>query len=156
MKKVSPLLVEMLKKLVVSMGYEFVGCERALQGRQAVLRLYIDKEGGVSIDDCSKVSHQVNAVLNVEDPIEGGYLLEVSSPGIDRPLFEIAQYQRFVGKCVSIRLCMPINERKQYKGLLQSVEGEDIYLLVDNVAQAVKLPFVAIEKANVVGEIQKR
>jgi len=135
------------------MGYELVGCEMVPQGRQMVFRIYIDSETGVTADGCAQVSYQVSAMMDVEDPIQSRYSLEVSSPGIDRPLFEIEHYRKYIGKTVKIRLYAPINQRRQYKGILQRVEGEDIYLLVDGIEQEVKLPFSAIEKGNLVGDV---
>lgn len=153
MRKIDPVLNERLATLIRSMGCELVGCEMIPQGRRIVFRIFIDKENGVTVDDCSKVSSQVGAMFAVEDPIPGGYALEVSSPGIDRPLFELEHYCRFVGKRVKIKLHVAINQRRQFSGTLLRVEGEDIYLLVDDSQQEIKLPYSAIDKANLVGEI---
>ena len=153
MRKIDPVLHERLATLISSMGYELVGCEMVPQGRQMVFRIYIDSETGVTADGCAQVSYQVSAMMDVEDPIQSRYSLEVSSPGIDRPLFEIEHYRKYIGKTVKIRLYAPINQRRQYKGILQRVEGEDIYLLVDGIEQEVKLPFSAIEKGNLVGDV---
>jgi ribosome maturation factor RimP len=153
MKKIDPILHERLVTLISSMGYELVGCEMLPQGRQMVFRIFIDKKNGVTIDDCSQVSHQVSAMMDVEDPIQGRYSLEVSSPGIDRPLFEIEHYRKYIGSRIKIRLYSPIDQRRQYKGVLNRVEGEDIYLLVEDSEQEVILPFSAIEKANLIGDI---
>lgn len=153
MRKVNPALYERLETLISSMGYELVGCELLPQGRQMLFRLYLDSPKGVTVDDCSLVSRQVSAMLDVEDPFQGHYTLEVSSPGIDRPLFEKAHFLKAVGKKIKLRLAMPINGRRQYKGTLQRVEGDDIYLLVEGSEQEVKLPFSVIEKANLIGDI---
>lgn len=153
MRKIDPVLHEQLAILISSMGYELVGCELLPQGGQMLFRIYIDSPSGVTLDDCSKVSHQVSATMDVLDPIQGRYILEVSSPGIDRPLFEIEHYRRYIGKQIKIRLYAAINQRRQYKGILQRVEGEDIYLLVDDSTLEVKLPFSSIEKANLIGDI---
>ncbi|VVC76751.1 Ribosome maturation factor RimP [Aquicella siphonis] len=153
MRKIDPVLHERLATLIGSMGYELVGCELLPQGRQMVFRIYIDGKNGVTLDDCSQVSYQVSAMLDVEDPIQGRYSLEISSPGIDRPLFELEHFRKFVGKLVKIRLHSPVNQRKQYKGVLQRVEGEDIYLLVQETGQEVVLPFSAIDKANLIGDV---
>ena len=93
-------------------------------------------------------------MLDVEDSFQGRYYLEVSSPGINRPLFEIEHYRKYVGKSVKIRLHAPINQRRQFNGILQRVEGEDIYLLVEGVEEEVRLPFSAIEKGNLVGDVR--
>jgi ribosome maturation factor RimP len=152
MRKIDPVLQERLSKLCLSMGYELVGCELFPQGRQMLFRIYIDRPNGVTLDDCSDVSRQISAMMDVEDPIQGRYTLEVSSPGIDRPLFELEHYRKFIGKRVKIKLQSSINQRRQYTGVLHRVEREDIYLLVDD-AQEVILPFSAIEKANLIGDI---
>lgn len=152
MKKIDPVLHERLVKLISAMGFELVGCELLSQGRM-VFRIYIDSSKGVSIDDCSDVSRQVSAMFDVEDPIQGAYSLEVSSPGIDRPLFDVEHYHRYIGSRVKIKLYVPINQRRQYKGILRRVEGDNIYLAVEGIEQEVKLPFSAIEKANLIGDI---
>ena len=157
MRKIDPVLYERLAALITSMGYELLGCELCPQGRQMVFRIYIDglqADKRVTLDDCSRVSHQVSAMMDVEDPIQGRYALEISSPGIDRPLFELKHYQRFIGSEVKIRLYAPINQRRQYKGVLQRVEGENIYLLVDGSEKEAVIPFSAIEKANVIGDVE--
>lgn len=157
MRKIDPALHERLTTLIESMGYELVGCEQCPQGRQMVFRIFIDGSDGtkqVTLDDCSRVSRQVSAMMDVEEPIHSRYLLEVSSPGIDRPLFELKHYQRFIGSRVKIKLHTPTNQRRQYKGILKRVEGEDIYLLEDDSEKEVMLTFSNIDKANVVGEIK--
>jgi ribosome maturation factor RimP len=153
MKKVNAALEERLTKLITSMGYELFGCEQLPQGGMTLLRLYLDSPKGITIEDCSRVSRQVSALLDVEDPIQGRYTLEVSSPGIGRPLFTLEHFKRYLGKRVKIRLLVPINQRRQYKGLLSRVENEQIYLLVEEVEQEVALPFSAIEKANLIEDI---
>lgn len=153
MKKIDPVLHERLVKLIDSMGCELVGCEIVSQGRQALFRIYIDSPKGVTLDHCSQVSRQVSAMLDVEDPIQSRYVLEVSSPGINRPLFEIEHYQKYIGSRVKLKLYSPINQRRQYQGILVRVEEENIYLLVDDSEQEIALPFSAIEKANLIGDI---
>ena len=154
MRKIDPILRERLDVLINAMGCELVGYELLPQGRQVMFRIYIDGPHGVTLDDCSKVSRQISAMMDVEDPIKEQYVLEVSSPGIDRPLFEVEHYRKYIGKRVRIRLYSAINQRRQYKGILQRVEGEDIYLLVDDSALEVKLPFSSIEKANLIGDVR--
>jgi len=117
-----------------------------------VFRIYIDSPKGVTVDDCSLVSRQVGAMLDVDGPYQDRYVLEVSSPGIDRPLFELEQYQKCVGKRIKLRLYAAIDNRRQFKGILQRIEGEDIYLLIDDTEEEVKLSYSMIEKANLVGE----
>lgn len=148
MSNVEMTLRDRLASLITAMGYEFVGCEIQRQGRSSVLRVYIDSENGITLDDCSKVSHQVSAMLDVEDPIQGNYNLEISSPGLDRPLFEIAQYRKFIGNRIKVRMHDPIYNQRNFVGVLQRVEETEIYLLVDT--EEVVLPFPSIEKAKVI------
>jgi ribosome maturation factor RimP len=148
MSSVESTLRDRLASLVTAMGYEFVGCEMHGQGGGCVLRIYIDNEKGITLDDCSNVSHQVSAMLDVEDPIQGYYNLEISSPGLDRPLFEIEQYPKYIGNRIKVRMHSPINNRRQFVGILQRVDETDIHLLVDT--EEVILPFSGIEKAKVI------
>ncbi len=119
-----------------------------VQGVFLTVRLYIDKEGGVTIDDCSDVSRQVSAIFDVEDPIADKYNLEVSSPGLDRPLFTLAHYQRFVGREIVVHLRIPMLDRRKWQGELVSVEGDLITLKVDGNLQA--FAFGNIQKANLI------
>lgn len=153
MRKIAnPVLYERMKTLVDGMGYELIGCEMLSQAGRMLFRLYIDSEKGVTVDDCTRVSRQISAMMDVDDPFQDRYSLEVSSPGIDRPLFELAHFRKVIGKRVKVRLYAPINQRRQYTGCLLSVEGEEITIL-DASEQEVKLPFSAIEKANLIGDI---
>lgn len=141
---------EIVRPVVEGMGYEFVGLEYFPQGRRSMLRLYIDAADGVTIDDCEQVSYQVSGVLDVEDPIKSAYVLEVSSPGDDRPLFRPEQYVRFTGRRVTVRLAAPQEGRRKYTGVLQGVSGENVLLDEDGVQ--VSVPFGQIEKARLVPE----
>lgn len=152
MTKVATTLRDRLAPLVQTMGYEFVGCEYHGQGRYSVLRVYIDSETGITLTDCSRVSEQLSAILDVEDPIPGKYSLEVSSPGVDRPLFEITHYQKQIGNRLKVRTYTPIQNQRNFVGVLLRVEGNDIYLLVG--AEERMLPFSDIEKANIVADIR--
>ncbi|PTQ91002.1 ribosome maturation factor RimP [Agitococcus lubricus] len=144
-------LTTLLMPAVEACGYELWGLEFFPQGKRSVLRIYIDNPEGVTVDGCSVVSHQVSGVLDVEDPIAGEYLLEVSSPGWDRPLFHLAHYQRFVGSEVSLRLVAPINARRRYKGLIQAVIDNTIELGFEG--QVIRIPFAQIDKANLVPSV---
>jgi ribosome maturation factor RimP len=145
-KKVEALMT-LLEPAVSAVGFELWGVEFFQQGRHSVLRLFIDGPEGVGVDDCARVSHQASGVLDVEDPIAGEYTLEVSSPGWDRPLFTLAHYARFVGSEAAVRLASPLNGRRKFKGLIQSVQDESVTLLVDGVA--VVIPFASIDKGNI-------
>ncbi|MCF6231078.1 MAG: ribosome maturation factor RimP, partial [Gammaproteobacteria bacterium] len=118
MRKASDKLYEIITPVVEALGYELVGIEYISQGKHSVLRLYIDSEKGIVVDDCAEISHQVSGVLDVEDPIRGVYHLEVSSPGLDRPLFNEEHYERFTGHQVKIQLTAPLNGRRKFQGVL--------------------------------------
>ena len=140
-------ITDMLEPTVTALGFELWGVEYLSQGRHSVLRLYIDSPDGISVDDCATVSGQVEGVLDVEDPISGEYTLEVSSPGMDRPLFTLEQYAGCAGETVEVRLRSPFEGRRKYKGLLKGVEGEDVVIQVED--EEFLLPYGAIEKARV-------
>jgi ribosome maturation factor RimP len=133
---------------IEALGFELLGIEYLAQGRHSLLRLYIDSESGIDVDDCATVSHQVSAVLDVEDPIHGEYTLEVSSPGLDRPLFSLEHYQRFLGEMVKLRLHMAVEGRRKFTGLLKAAEGDEICVEVDG--EEYHIPIDNIEKANLV------
>jgi ribosome maturation factor RimP len=139
-------LNDLLQPVVEAMGYEFVGCRYIAQGAFSVVRVYIDKESGVTLDDCSKISAQLSAVLDVEDPIAGKYALEVSSPGADRPLYTLEHFVRFVGHKVAIHLKEPLDGRRNFKGKLISVNDNIISIDVDG--EIFELIFENIELAN--------
>jgi ribosome maturation factor RimP len=149
MRLVDPIWRDRLATLINTMGFEWIGGEWVSQGKQPILRLYIDTATGVTADDCARVSRQVSAMLDVEDRLPAGrYHLEVSSPGVNRPLFELVHYQKYVGSRVIIRLHVPMNQHRQYRGRLLCIEGEAIHLLPDDQEEEVILPFSAIKRAN--------
>jgi ribosome maturation factor RimP len=142
-------LEDMLRPVVEGLGYEFWGIEYRSTGRHVLLRLFIDDaDDGISVEDCEKVSRQVSGVLDVEDPIQGEYTLEVSSPGMDRPLFRPEHYRAWVGHMVQIKLRMAFEGRRKFKGLLNGMDGDDVAVIVDD--HEYLLPFESIEKANIV------
>lgn len=135
----------LLGPVVEAMGFELWGVQY-LQGKKATLRLYIDSESGIDVDDCADVSHQVSGVLDVEDPISGEYVLEVSSPGMDRPLFTPDHWTRFIGSPVRLRLLAPVEGRKKFAAVIKAVEGDEVLLQVDE--EELKVPFTQIDRAN--------
>ena len=114
------------------------------------VRLFIDKDGGVGVDDCADVSRQVSAILDVEDPIADKYNLEVSSPGLDRPLFTLEQFQRYVGEDIAVHLRIPVLDRRKWQGKLEKIENDMLTLIVDGQEQV--LIFGNIQKANVIAK----
>ena len=143
-------LWDLLEPVVAGLGYELVEIEYNPSIRHGVLRLYIDHEDGIQLDDCTDVSNQVSALLDVEDPIPVHYNLEVSSPVMDRPLRGIKDYERFTGEVVKIRTGMAIDGRRNFKGRLCGVEGDEINIECDG--QRFYLPLASIEKARLVPE----
>ncbi|WP_308665561.1 ribosome maturation factor RimP [uncultured Aggregatibacter sp.] len=141
-------LQDLLQGSVEDLGCELWGIECQRVGRYLTVRLFIDKEGGVTVEDCADVSRQVSAVLDVEDPIADKYNLEVSSPGLDRPLFTLAQYTRYVGQEIVVHLRIPVADRRKWQGELTKIENDMIRLIVDKQEQV--LAFGNIQKANVV------
>lgn len=143
-------LTEMLRPAAEALGYEFLGIEYVGQGKHSVLRIYIDHENGINVDDCAKVSHQASGILEVEDPISSQYALEVSSPGMERPLFTLAHFEPFVGKIINLRCHVGINGRRKFKGIFTAIDGELLTLTVDG--EEFAIDFQDIDKANLVAE----
>lgn len=144
-------LTRLIRQVIESMGYELVGVE-LLSGKKAgaLLRIYVDHESGITLDDCSAVSHQVSGVLDVEDLIEENYDLEVSSPGADRPLFDKEHYERFVGRKARIKLRTKLLGRRRYEGVLVGVKDDNIVIEVED--EQVNLPLDQIDTARLVPE----
>jgi len=125
-------LNDLLEPLIDDLGYEFVGLEYWSNPRNRLLRVYIDAEpDGIGVEDCERVSREVSALLDVEDPINGEYTLEVSSPGVERPLFRGAQYQRFVGETAKVEMRSPIEGRRKFKGAIVAADENQVVLSVD-------------------------
>ena len=122
--------------------------------KRTLITILVDTLEGVTIDQCALMSRKLAHFIEENVLIEEAYNLEVSSPGLDRPLFELKHFERFVGSTVKVKLHLPINKRRQFKGILKCVLGEDIHILVDGLEQVVVLPFAAIEKANLIGDVR--
>ena len=137
----------MLEATIEALGFDLWGVEYLSQGRHTLVRIYIDAQKGISVDDCAAVSSQVGSVFDVEDPISGEYTLEVSSPGMDRLLFRLDQYAGYIGEKVELRLRSAFEGRRKFKGILKGVEGDDVVIRVDD--HEYLLPHSAIEKARV-------
>jgi len=139
-------LVQLFLPTIDSMGFELWGCEYLSQGKHSLLRIYIDKPDGISIDDCQEVSRQVSALLDVEDLIPGNYSLEISSPGIPRPLFSPYQYQRYTGYEIQVKTFKPIRGRKKIIGTIVSASDDSVVINIED--EHHKLLYSEIVKAS--------
>ncbi len=142
-------LEELLAPVVRGLGYEFVGLELIPQPKASLLRIYIDREQGVTVDDCERVSHQVEGVLDVEDPIRGHYVLEVSSPGLDRLLFTPEQCRRYLGEQVRVELTAPHQGRRRWQGYLLDLDEQGL-LSLEAEGERVELPFSEIDRIRLI------
>ena len=137
-----------IQEVVSGLGFELWGIEFLSQGKRSVLRVYIEHENGITVDDCAKVSHQVSAVLDVEDVIRGEYMLEISSPGLDRLLFRPDQYLHYCGDIIQLSLKTPVDASRKIEGTLLAVEADHILVKTDKAEHQVA--FENIQKARLV------
>jgi ribosome maturation factor RimP len=138
----------LLQPLVEDLGYEFVGLEYSSNPKNPALVVYIDQPEGIAVEDCERVSREAAALLDVEDPIAGHYRLEISSPGLDRPLFTLEHYEQFIGELAQISLFAPQDGRRKYKGrILGTGEGE---VRIEQDSAEVTLDLANIAKARLV------
>jgi ribosome maturation factor RimP len=156
MARIQEVLTELVASAVEPLGYELLGLEYMSQGRHSILRIYIDSPDGITLEDCEKASRQVSAVMDVEDPIKGEYSLELSSPGLDRPLFSLKHYEQFTGSKVKLRLHVAIEGRRKYTGVIKGIEDERVVIGVlenDSEQEIIRVPLENIDKANLVVDI---
>ena len=144
-------LRSLIEPVVTGMGFELWGVEYLTQGRYSVLKIFIDSENGIDVDDCASVSRQVGSLLDVEEPLRGQYTLEVSSPGMDRRLFTFEQFDLMKGFQVKLKLNKPFDGKKRFTGLLVGTEEQDVVLRVGE--EETLFPYEMIDRANVVPEI---
>lgn len=144
-------LKALIEPVVTAMGFELWGIDHLSQGKHSRLVIFIDHSEGVGVDDCADISRQVSAVLDVEDPIAGEYRLEVSSPGMDRPLFTLEQFERYAGHTVAVKLRAPFDGRRKFQGLLAGVEGDEVLLQLDG--EEYCFPIESINQARIVPRI---
>lgn len=143
-------LEKIIEPVVSAMGFELWGLSYRSGKNQAHLKVYIDKVQGVSLRDCELVSHQLSGVLDVEDPVRIPYTLEISSPGLDRPLFKEAHFRRFVGKKATVRLKWQIEGRRNITGTLQGFN--DGQVLIEHGELCYSFPLEAVDRARLVPE----
>ena len=135
-------------------GLELVHAEVGVLGRNAAVRIFIDKPGGVTHEDCSTVSHHVGTILDVEDFVSSAYTLEVSSPGLERGLYKREDYERFAGRLAKMKAREPVNGQRNFKGRIVGVEGDSV-VFDDKTNGEVKIPLAAIAKANLEIDVEE-
>jgi ribosome maturation factor RimP len=145
---------KMIEPVINALGFDLWGLEYLGQGRHTLLRIYLDKAGGINIEDCAETSRQISSLLDVEDPIKDEYTLEVSSPGMDRILFKAEHYRMYLNSKLKIRLGGSAGGRRNFTGTLLEVTGtgEDIEIVVKADGEDLRFPLQSIEKANLVIE----
>jgi ribosome maturation factor RimP len=131
-------------------GMELVCVEFLREPTGRILRVYIDKPGGLSLNDCAYISHQLGDILDVDLEDLGPYSLEVSSPGLERPLWKVRDYDRFQGRAAKIKTRVPVEGQKNFKGILSGVTGEIITLRLEGTEKTVAIPFKDIARARLV------
>lgn len=141
-------LDNIINSVVTGLSFQLWGYEYRPHSESALLRIFIENEGGVSIEHCTKVSRQIGAALDVEDIIPVAYILEVSSPGIDRVLFTPDQYARYIGDALKVRTRSPIEGRRNFKGVLEAVSDTDVSVKVDN--ETFVIPFNVVDRARLI------
>jgi ribosome maturation factor RimP len=140
----------LVEPVLEALGLSLWGIEYLGQGKRSMLRIYIDKVDGVDIEDCAEASRQISLLLDVEDPISTEYTLEVSSPGLDRMLFTIGQYQQYLQSEVKLRLRENLEGRRNFKGKLLAADAASDTVRVEVDGRELAIPFALIDKGNVV------
>ena len=138
----------LIDPIVKEMGCELLEVRSLTEYGRNILRVLVDKDGGVAVGDCEKISREIDTLLEVEGVAGSGYLLEVSSPGLDRPLVKESDFVRFAGKMVSLKTREAIEGRRNYKGLLKGVEASQIVMVIDG--KEYRVPVELVERAHLV------
>ena len=136
-------LTALLRPLIEELGYEFVGLEHSSNPKNPALVVYIDRPEGIAIEDCERVSREVAALLDVEDPSPGQYHLEVSSPGLDRPLFTADHYRRFIGEEARVTVFAPVDGRRKFRGEILGCDDDGVRLRQDGAEVVLELGNIA-------------
>ena len=143
---------DLVEPILDELGFELVNVEYLSERGRWVLRIYIDKEGGVTIDDCAMISGELGDLIDIKGIIEHEYVLEVSSPGLDRPLKREADFLRVIGKKIKVRMTVPVNGRRNFSGYLKDMRDQILYIEAEG--GLVTLSWPEIDKANLVYEFE--
>ncbi len=140
-------LSRLIRPTVEALGYEFVGLDYRSNPKNRLVRIYIDRDpNGIDVDDCADVSREISALLDVEEPVSGHYSLEVSSPGIERPLFEPAHFRRFIGENIALQLSVPVEDRARFSGRL--IDADDCHVQIEFDGGVVEVAYGEIRRAH--------
>jgi ribosome maturation factor RimP len=148
------LILDVIRPAMEALGLSVWGLEIENPGRRKILRLYVEKAGGVSVGECAKASRHAGLALEVEDAVPGSYILEVSSPGFERRFFHLEQMQPYLGRDIRVQLDEAVEGRKNFKGELTAVTGDRFTLLVDE--QAVEFPWGDVKRARLVHDFEQK
>jgi len=143
---------DLVEPILDELSFELVNVEYLSERGRWILRIYIDKEGGVTIDDCAMISGELGDLIDIKGIIEHEYVLEVSSPGLNRPLKKEADFLRVIGKKIKVRMAVPVNGRRNFSGYLKDVRDQILYIEAEG--GLVTLPWPEIDKANLVYEFE--
>lgn len=146
--RIAESVCQIIRPILTSEGMELIDIEYRREGKGWVLRLFIDKKGGVTLDDCTNVSHQIGDLIEVKEIIDHPYILEVSSPGLNRPLKNISDFERFKGKQVKIKARKLIDGRRNFKGTLMGYDHGIVRIAIDS--EIYGIPYKEIVKANLI------
>ncbi len=146
-------ITDLIESILLELGFELVDVDYLSEHGRWVLRIYIDKAGGVTIDDCAKISGELGDLIDIKDIVRHEYVLEVSSPGLNRPLKKEADFSRVIGKKVRAKMKMPVNGRRNFCGYLKDVRDHIIY--IEDEGGLITLSWPEIDKANLVYEFEK-
>jgi len=144
-------LCQLFEPAINALGFTLWGIEYIPQGRHSLLRVYLDKEGGVDIEDCALASRQISSILDVEDPISGEYTLEVSSPGLDRVLFTLDQFKEYLGWHVILKLTENFENKRKFAGQIKAIEDNEVRLIIGD--EEYTIPYELVEKANLESKV---
>jgi len=154
MATVEARIKDMIRVQLEEDGYELLHVEMRSEGGSPILRIYADSPSGITVDDCADISRKIAVLLDVEDPVEGKYTLEVSSPGIERPLFSEQDYLNFMGREIRLSTRNKIDNQRKFRGFIESFENGELKLSLEG--KSINIRFEEIKKANLVYDFEKK